>query len=434
MRNKQLLLGVFLITSILSAQSMVLDSIKQPIEIDSLAVIPQVAQDIVLDSIIQQTEIDSLHITTNVTQDSIPSIRKVKDIIIYKDTAFFSTFPSIIKKPDGELLLAFRRAPDRKVFGENYTNHVDSNSYLVSVKSTDNGETWTDKPELIYANPFGGSQDPCLLQLRDGTILCTSYGWAFVRSAGLKNLKQPYFKTGGAIFMGGYLLRSTDGGTSWGDVIHPPNISPELYNDAFGKPVAAYNRGALYEAEDGRILWIVAANSGYKKISNHLLVSKDKGLTWEYTSPVATDIIASFNEASIIELANGDVVGFIRTQLLGDEAVIARSTNGGESFKWESMEFQGHPINALRLPDDRVLLTYGYRHKPYGIRARILNAECTDFTTAPEFVLREDGGSTDIGYTWPVQLDDGRVLVIYYFNKENGTRYIAGSIIEINKK
>ena len=96
------------------------------------------------------------------------------------------------------------------------------------------------------------------------------------------------------------------------------------------------------------------------------------------------------------------------------------------------MGFQGHPLHALRLSDNRVLITYGYRHKPFGIRARILNPECTDFETAPEIVLRDDGGSGDIGYTWAVQLDNNRVLVVYYFNQKNGTRHIAGSILEIS--
>jgi hypothetical protein len=96
------------------------------------------------------------------------------------------------------------------------------------------------------------------------------------------------------------------------------------------------------------------------------------------------------------------------------------------------MGFQGHPLQALRLPDNRVFLVYGYRHEPYGIRARILNPECTDFATAEEIVLREDGGSGDIGYPWAVMLDDKQVLVTYYFNINNGNRHIAGSLVEIN--
>lgn len=363
--------------------------------------------------------------------DSILGIRKIKDIVIYRDSMFYSTFPSVITRPDGEILVAFRRAPERKIFGERGSSHVDPNSYLVMVRSSDNGETWTEKPDLIYSHPFGGSQDPCLLQLKDGTILCTSYGWAFVRPDGLSKLKQPNFFSGGAIFLGGYLVRSIDGGKIWGDVIYPPHIEPEIFNDAFGNPVAAYNRGALYEANDGRILWIVAAHDNPDKTSNHLITSKDKGLSWDYVSPVAIDNKISFNEASIIETPKGDLVGFLRTADFEDQAVISRSTDGGKTFKWESMGFQGHPLNALRLNDNRVLLTYGYRHKPYGIRARILNPECTDFATAPEIVLRDDGGTSDIGYTWATRLTDNKVLVIYYFNQDNGTRHIAGTVLEI---
>ncbi|MEQ6118170.1 sialidase family protein [Reichenbachiella sp. MALMAid0571] len=360
-------------------------------------------------------------------------IKKIKDVVIYKDDQFYSSFPSVIKLPNGELYVAFRRAPDRKVFSEKGSNHTDANSYLVAVRSKD-GENWTKNPELIYAHPFGGSQDPCLFQLKDGTILCASYGWAFVRPEGIENLKKPFFDAGkGAIFLGGYIVRSTDGGQSWEDPIYPPHIEPEVHFNAMGNPVPAYNRGALYEGRNGKIYWIVAAtdNLSPKKTSNHLLVSGDKGLTWEYSGVVAADEKVSFNEASIYETPKGDLVGFLRTAGMDDQACIARSTDGGKSFKWEQMGFQGHPLNVLRLPDNRVLLTYGYRHAPFGIRARILNAECTDFATAPEIVLRDDGDNSDIGYTWPVQLDENRVLVTYYFNKERGTRYIAGTILEI---
>ena len=374
-----------------------------------------------------------LAFTGTAQHSAVPGIRKIKDILIYQDTAFYSSFPSVVKKPNGELLVAFRRAPDRKIFGEKGTGHTDPNSYLVMLRSK-NGETWTKKPELIYAHPYGGSQDPCLLQLRDGTLLCASYGWAFVRPDGIPNLKQPYFEAGGAIFLGGYLVRSTDGAKTWGDAEYPLHIKPERHFNAYGTPVPAYNRGALYEARDGRILWIVAAHDSIKKTSNHLIVSKDKGHTWEYSAPVAVDANVSFNEASVIETPKGDIVGFLRTANYNDQAVIARSTDGGKTFKWQSMGFQGHPMNALQLPDGRVLITYGYRHKPFGIRARILNAECTDFKTAPEFILRDDGGNGDIGYTWPVQLDKSRVLVVYYFNNENGPRYIAGTILEIKAK
>lgn len=367
--------------------------------------------------------------------DSIPGVRKVRDIVIYEDKQFYSTFPSIVRKKDGEFLVAFRRAPERKAFGEKSSSHVDPNSYLVTVKSKD-GVKWTKEPDLLYAHALGGSQDPCMLRLRDGTLLCASYGWAFLRPDGMEKLKQPYFEVGGAVFLGGYILRSTDGAKTWKGPIYPPHIQPEINLDVYGKPVPAYNRGAMYEGKDGRVFWVVAASDSNKpkKTSNHLLISEDKGLTWKYASVVAIDDKASFNETSIYETPKGDLVAFLRSAELDDQACIARSTDGGKSFsKWEKMGFQGHPLQAMRLPDNRVLLVYGYRHKPFGIRARILNAECTDFATAKEITLREDGGGYDIGYPWAVQLNDKQVLVTYYFNIDNGTRHIAGTILEIGK-
>lgn len=358
------------------------------------------------------------------------AVTKIRDVIIYRDSTFYSSFPSVVKKPDGELIVAFRRAPDRRIFGEKGNSHVDPNSYLVQVRSKD-ALSWSREPELIYAHPFGGSQDPCLLQMNDGTLLCTSYGWAFVREDGISNLEKPYFDAGGAIFLGGYLVRSFDGGKSWTGPVYPPHMPSEIFINACGAPVPAYNRGALFEAKDGRILWIVAVSDSTAKTSNQLLTSEDKGITWKFGGIVASDPKISFNEASAYETPGGDILAFIRTAGFDDQACIARSHDRGRTFEWEPMGFKGHPVNALRLPDNRVLITYGYRHEPYGIRCRILNAECTDYKTAPEIILRDDGANSDIGYSWPVMTDSNHVLVTYYFNKDDGTRYIAGTIIEI---
>ena len=361
-------------------------------------------------------------------------LEKIKDIVIYEDSQYYSSFPSIVKNDKNDLIIAFRRAPERRMFRERGSNHVDPNSYLVMLRSKD-GENWDKEPRLIYAHPFGGSQDPCLLKLQDGTLLCTSYLWTFLRPDGVNNIKRPVSDIeNNVIFAGGYLVRSTDGGETWGKPIYPPHVDAEINFSSLGNPLPAYNRGALFEGKSGRIFWVVAVNDTVpiKKTSNHLITSDYKGLTWQYTGLVATDDIASFNETSIYETPNGDLVAFLRTAGMDDQACIARSTDGGKTFKWEKMGFQGHPLQTIKLPNDQVLLVYGYRHKPYGIRARVLNPECTDFKTAEEIIIRDDGKNGDIGYPWAVMIDDERVLVTYYFNNDNGTRYIAGTILGIN--
>jgi sialidase-1 len=360
--------------------------------------------------------------------------RVASHVVLYEDPSFYAAFPSVVRRPDGELLVAFRRAPERKRFGEG-TGHTDPNSYLVLVRSRDDGQTWTREPELLYAHPFGGAQDPCMVQLRDGTIVCTSYAWARLQPRTFGTLRQPVSREGDFAFLGGFVVRSTNGASSW-QITSPPLATPgEVNRDIFGKIVPAYNRGAPYEGKDGRLFWVVAActdTNAPRHSSTHLLVSRDQGRTWDYSAPVAVDAKVQFNETSIYETPKGDLVAFIRTAGLNDHTVMARSTDGGKSFAWKDAGFKGHPHFALRLPDNRVLLVYGYRHAPFGIRARVLDAECTNAGTAEEIILRDDGGNVDLGYPWATMVSESRALVVYYFNKANGTRHIAGTFLDLN--
>lgn len=371
--------------------------------------------------------------TAEQTDAQSTNVTKVKDIIVYENEDFYSAFPSVVTRPDGELIVAFRRAPNRQIFGEKGSSHVDPNSYLVLVRSKDNAASWTSDPELIFANPFGGSQDPCMVQLRDGTIVCSSYGWARVNDD-VANTFDTALRHGNFVFMGGYLLHSEDGGNSWQGPTIPPVAPGDATENVFGDPCPTCNRGAMCQGVDGRLYWacVVFAQLNPLRSEVHLLTSEDKGFTWSYACPIAADEKASFNETSLYETPQGDLVAFLRTANFHDATVVARSTDGGKSFQpWQDSGFQGHPHFALRLPDKRVLLIYGYRHKPYGIRARILDAECGNFKNAEEIVLRDDGGNGDIGYPWATMMADGRVLVTYYFNKKNGLRHIAGTIMAI---
>ena len=276
-----------------------------------------------------------------------------------------------------------------------------------------------------------------MVQLRDGTILCTSYGWARVNTNYAAQLTNTMGHSSGYLFLGGYLLRSQDGVRSWQGPFLPPPIASNPDRDVFNQPVASYNRGALCEGRDGKLYWVVAANAGLspRRTETHLLISTDRGETWNYSCPVATDPKITFSETSLYETPKGDLVAFLRTANFDDHTVIARSTDHGKSFQpWQDAGFQGHPHYALRLPDRRVLLVYGYRHAPLGVRARVLDAECTNFATAEEFVLRDDGGTGDLGYPWAAMLARDRALVVYYFNQKDGTRHIAGTILEIRRE
>ena len=68
---------------------------------------------------------------------------------------------------------------------------------------------------------------------------------------------------------------------------------------------------------------------------------------------------------------------------------------------------RGNPASLIRLKDGRLVLTYGYRAEPNGIRARV--SADGGRTWQPEIVLRSDGGNTDLGYPRSVQRADGKV-------------------------
>lgn len=363
------------------------------------------------------------------TRAAETGLRKVEDLTIYADARFHCAFPSLVRRPDGELLVAFRRAPDRRLLGEKGVLHVDPNSYLVLVRSRDDGRTWTKEPQLIYSHPFGGSQDPCMVQLSDQSIVCTSYGWAPVTADALAKLPagtMPHYSKR-FVFMGGYLVRSVDGGNTWSAPIFPPAAAGETRVDLVGRPLPAYNRGAMCEGRDGRLYWVVAVRG-----ATQLMVSGDKGATWQDAGVVARDAKATFGETSLYETPKGDLVAFMRTGGLDNRLAIARSSDRGRTFQpWVDAGFQGLPFYALRLPDQRVLLVYGYRTKPFGIRARVLDAECTNAATASEIVLRDDGGTADLGYPWAGVIGKNRVLVVYYFNQADGPRTIDGTVLQL---
>ena len=365
----------------------------------------------------------------------VSRVKKITDFVIYRDDKFYCAFPSVVVRKDGEILCAFRRAPNRRLLWRAPRDiHTDPNSYLVLVRSKDGGGTWTKEPELIYAHPLGGSQDPCMVQLRDGSIVCTSYAWALPPPEGAERIKECFAYPPFA-FLGGYIMRSDDGGKSWRGPFTPMAVPGNKSLDALGNPLPAYNRGAMLQRKDGKLYWAVARHDRLKELrtSVHFLTSSDRGETWRYVCPIASDEKVSFNETSLIETKKGDLVAFIRTEGFGGKAAYARSKDGGGSFgPWQDAGFVGHPLHAVRLKDGRIFLVYGYRQAPFGIRARLLDPDCTDIAEAPEIVIRDDGGSSDIGYPWAALLPDGNILVAYYFNVGNGPRFIAGSLLSVD--
>ena len=79
------------------------------------------------------------------------------------------------------------------------------------------------------------------------------------------------------------------------------------------------------------------------------------------------------------------------------------------------------------LNDGRIVLTYGRRSEPFGIRARISSDSGKSW--GDEIHLRDDGRTWDIGYPRTLVRPDGKLVTIYYYTTEkNREQHIAATI------
>ena len=114
------------------------------------------------------------------------------------------------------------------------------------------------------------------------------------------------------------------------------------------------------------------------------------------------------------------------------------SDDGGETWSFLSrVNDFGAPCNLVIMPDGRVVAIYGYRLMPSGIRASV--SEDGGKTWGAEIVVRDDGGSWDLGYPNSWLVDGNTVGTLYYFNSKDdrvqangGVRHIARSIFSID--
>lgn len=113
-----------------------------------------------------------------------------------------------------------------------------------------------------------------------------------------------------------------------------------------------------------------------------------------------------------------------------------RSTDNGASFHYLTRPVPnagsgGNPPAMLKLHDGRLCLTYGYRAAPFSICARL--SEDDGQSWGEVIPLREDGSSSDLGYTRSIQRPDGTIVTTYYFNEHPETeRYIGATLWRVD--
>ena len=158
----------------------------------------------------------------------------------------------------------------------------------------------------------------------------------------------------------------------------------------------------------------------------------DGGLHWKLVSligpePAEGDFAIM---PSTVRLPGGALITAIRKGKGGFNITVWRSDDLGENWKRlgdATGDIGGNPPALVQLKDERLCLSYGYRKKPFGVRARISTDEAR--TWGPEIILRDNGLTGDLGYPRSVARPDGKVLTVYYFNgPRDEDRTIQGTL------
>ncbi|MCG9134836.1 exo-alpha-sialidase [Candidatus Poribacteria bacterium] len=177
----------------------------------------------------------------------------------------------------------------------------------------------------------------------------------------------------------------------------------------------------------------------------------DGGENIEFVSWITDNIAVRSVMPSTVRISDTHLVTALRrrhdtkqddgTRLSKNWIEICHSTDNGETWSLlcEAADTDGgagrngNPPSMVRLKDDRLCVTYGYRSTPYGIRAKL--SEDNGKSWGNEIHLRDDGRNWDCGYTRTIQRTDGKLVTIYYYTTaENPEQHIAATIWEVDEK
>ncbi len=388
------------------------------------------------------------------------SVKNVENVMVYKDSelAHACNQVSIVLLQNGELFLGFNE--------ERYPVHADSGQSCF-IKSKDGGKTWnaSEKKVIWPYTENKGNWDCAFSQISDGTILMHTRVCNFIAPRGINydgdqslGMPPPGMPERLKRQTGYVVLKSKDYGETWTDPIEV-NTSPVANSSLSAYACGGSGAGHIIELPDRGLLMPLDGTMSTNRevgLGNEtsrcfLLRSDDGGDNWEYWSTVAFDpaSIIHFMEPGMTRLNNGKLICFLRTQHKPnrqDNLWFTWSDDDGVTWSLpKKSPLWGYPAEVLQLNNGRVLVVYGYRKDPWGVRGCISD-DGLNWDIKNEFTIREGGvpvpkpGKGDrtvqdmlimaqywhIGYPSATQLDDGTIVVGYheYSDDEQPIQYL----------
>ena len=353
----------------------------------------------------------------SVTHPDVPVWQQAEHHVVFKRTSVYACFPSLFLYDDGTLVTQFGTRSRR--------SHIDPAGGSMRMVSRDGGVHWEPADGSVpYYNPASMRADGNL-------AIAGAIGWRYVDEAeGAKWKARGYtvrkVRPGTVAYLSGArsMVRSIQGRTvrPWRPIEVPS-----------GGGMMAYNQAAYLNVGDRvRLVAIYKVDPG-RRYSVYVLRTEDDGDHWTCLPLAIGDDRLGYNETALALNADGQVVALMRTAESQEKEqagflYAAFSTDKGKTWSRPvNTGIWGYPPHLLRLPDGRLLATYGYRRIPMGIRACLSRDGGRTWDWEHETILRADGfgSGSDLGYPITQLLSDGTLVTMYYFNGVDHVTHIC---------
>ena len=343
-------------------------------------------------------------------------LAKIHDIrVVSLRPNHYHGWPTLTRRRNGQLLLICTGGRE---------GHVCPFGQVELMRSDDNGKTWT-YPRVLLDLAID-DRDAGILETTRGTLLATTFSslayehyfdsgainnWDAARQARWRGAHHRISAAERKAQLGTWMLRSTDGGVTW------TTPYDSIVNSPHG-PIQLADGRQLYAGKD---LWKTGKWIG-------VCESRDDGKTWQKLAKIPTrpgDDPAEYHELHAVQAANGTIIAQIRNHNAthSRETLQSESTDGGKTWSVpRSIGVWGLPSHLLRLKDDRLLMSYGYRRRQFGNQARI--SENHGKTWSEPITISSDGANGDLGYPSSVELTDGTLLTAWYEQLKGNSRAV----------